>query len=66
MPDIAQVGPYDDTVCHFCKKSAKNGVKHIAGFERREKYANVGPWFPACQECAIVPYEQPPQFKKEH
>ncbi len=60
-----QVGPYDDVKCHFCKKSAKNGPEHVAGYQRREKYANVGPWFDACEECARVPYEQPLQLQKQ-
>jgi len=60
-----QVGPYDHIKCHFCGKSAKNGVKFVAGYERRETCANTGLWFPACQQCAEKPYEQPKQFQKE-
>ena len=60
-----QTGPYDDDKCHFCGKSAKNGVKHTAGFQRRETYAGTGPWLEACESCARVPYEQPAQFQKE-
>ena len=59
-----QVGPYDKDKCHFCGKSAKDGVKHTAGFSRRETYAGVGPWFDACQACAEKLYEQPLQFQK--
>jgi hypothetical protein len=59
-----QAGPYDSDKCHFCGKSGKNGVKHTAGFQRRETYAGVGPWFDACQSCAEKPYEQPAQFQK--
>ena len=58
-------GPYDGIKCHFCGKSAKNGLKFIAGYERRETYANVGLWFPACQGCAEKPYQQPKQFQQE-
>ena len=62
-------GPYDSDVCHFCKKSdAKNptaSAKHVAGYQRRDTYANVGPWFDACEGCVRVEYEQPKQFQKE-
>ena len=59
-----QVGPYDEDKCHFCGKSAKNGTKYIAGYQRRETYAGVGPWFDACEDCARKPYEQPVQFQE--
>ena len=60
------LGPYANVVCHFCGKSgAKNGTKYTAGFARREKYATVGPFFDACQECAQKAYEQPKQFQQE-
>ena len=58
-------GPYERIKCHFCGKSSNDGVKHTAGYERRDTYAGVGPWFPACQACAEKPYEQPKQFQKE-
>lgn len=58
-------GPYDHIVCHFCHKSAKQGVKFVAAYERRETYANVGPFFPACQACAEKPYDQPKQFQHQ-
>ena len=58
-------GPYDHDACHFCGKSAKNGTKFVAGFQRRETYAGVGPWFDACGECAKKPYEQPKQFQEQ-
>lgn len=60
-----QVGPYDNIKCHFCGKSAKNGVKFIAGYERYETYANVGKPVPACLECATKSYPQPKQFQHE-
>lgn len=60
-----QVGPYDDVKCFFCGKSAKNGAKHTAGYSRREKYAQTGPWHDACQSCAEVPYAQPEQFQEK-
>jgi hypothetical protein len=64
-----QQGPYDADICHFCKRSAKNSPKgdpgkYVAGFSRRETYANVGPWFDACQRCAEKVYEVPKQFQK--
>ena len=52
-----QIGPYDEDKCHFCKKSAAKGPQHTAGYERREQFATVGPWFSACQRCAEKPYE---------
>jgi hypothetical protein len=36
-----------------------------AGYGRYKQYARVGPILDACENCARVPYEQPPQFKKE-
>jgi len=44
-----------------CKR--KGGNKG-AGYSRRPKYAQEGPWLDACEECARVPYEQPLQFQK--
>ena len=43
-----------------CKR--KGGNKG-AGYSRRQKYAQEGPWIDACEECARVPYEQPKQFQ---
>jgi hypothetical protein len=69
MSEQAYIGPYDSDVCHFCRKSeSKNptaSAKHVAGFQRRETYANVGPWFDSCEDCARVEYDQPKQFQKE-
>lgn len=48
-------GPYDDDKCHFCGKSAKNGVKHIAGFQRRKEGDTEGPFFDCCQSCLLKP-----------
>jgi hypothetical protein len=60
---------YGRDVCHFCKRSdAKNPTessRNTAGYQRRETYANVGPWFDACEKCARVEYQQPKQFQKE-
>jgi hypothetical protein len=47
------IGPYDKDRCHFCGKSAKNGVKHVAGFQRREESAPNGPFYDCCQDCLI-------------
>ncbi|VVB52882.1 Uncharacterised protein [uncultured archaeon] len=43
-----------------CKKKQNSE----AGYSRTEKYARVGPWLDACEECARIPYEQPAQFQK--
>jgi hypothetical protein len=60
-----QSGPYDDVKCHFCGKSSRNGVKYTAGYQRRETYANVGPWFDACETCVRKPYDAPKQFQAQ-
>ena len=60
-----QIGPYDSIKCHFCGKSAKNGIEFIAGYERYETYANVGKPVPACKGCAAKPYEQPQQVQQK-
>lgn len=65
MSEPTQIGPYDTIKCHFCGKSAKDGPEHTAGFERRERFATVGAWFPACGDCAKKPYEQPKQFQED-
>lgn len=52
-------GPYDGDKCAFCGKSAKNGTKHVAGYQRYETYARVGKLLDACQSCAEKPYKQP-------
>lgn len=57
-------GPYDGLKCHWCKKR-KPGPDGIAGYQRRETYAGVGPWLDACEEHAKMPYEQPKQFQKD-
>jgi hypothetical protein len=59
-------GPYDDDKCHFCKKGAKNGVEHTAGFQRAEDSKPSGPFFDACESCARKPYPQPKQFENEN
>ena len=43
-----QAGPYDKDKCHFCGKSARNGVKFTAGYTKkfRDKL------YDACQFCA--------------
>lgn len=35
-----------------------------AGYQRRPRFAQEGPWLDSCEECARVLYEQPPQFQK--
>ena len=59
-------GPYDGIRCHFCGKSSTTvkDWKNTAGYQRRETYANVGPWFDACEACARVEYQQPKQFQE--
>ncbi len=36
-----------------------------AGYQRRPRFAQEGPWLDSCEECARVPYEQPAQFQKQ-
>jgi hypothetical protein len=48
---------FEHDKCHFCGKGN-------AGYQRRETYATVGPWFDACEKCARKPYEQPKQFQE--
>lgn len=48
-------GPYDDDKCHFCKKSAKDGVEFIAGFQRRQEGDLSGPFYDCCQRCLLKP-----------
>ena len=55
---------YKDVKCQVrispqCKKTE-------AGYSRREKYAQQGPWLDACEACARVPYEQPKQFQEDN
>ena len=53
---------YEADRCHFNFPGCK---KILAGYLRREKYAQTGPWFEACESCALKPYEQPEQFKEK-
>lgn len=53
---------YEKDKCHFNFKGCK---KNHAGYQRRQQYAGVGPWFDACQSCAEKEYDQPKQFQKE-
>jgi len=39
--------------------------KTEAGYQRRQQYAQQGPWLDACEACARVPYEQPAQFQQK-
>lgn len=39
--------------------------KKNAGYQRRAKYAQEGPWLDACEACARTPYEQPKHFQQE-
>jgi hypothetical protein len=45
-----------------CKKRGGNPE---AGFSRRPRFAQEGPWLDACEACAKTPYEQPKQFQTE-
>lgn len=51
---------YEDVKCQL---KFKGCLKNEAGYSRREKYATVGPWFDACENCAKAPYEQPEGLK---
>lgn len=64
MSEQEFIGPYDKDKCHFCGKSAKNGWKHTAGFQRAEDAKSSGPFFDACEVCARKPYPQPKQFQE--
>ena len=48
-----------------CELNFKGCLKSPAGYSRRPKFAQAGPWLNACENCARVPYEQPEQFQKE-
>jgi len=48
-----------------CQIGLPGCEKKNAGYGRYKQYANVGPVLDACEKCARVPYEQPPQFQKE-
>jgi hypothetical protein len=58
MSDIG----YEKVRCQL--KLAKNCSKTHAGYSRRAKYAQTGPWLDACENCARIPYEQPAQFQE--
>ena len=65
-----QAGPYDGDKCFFCGKSSHDKKGNdtpmgTAGYQRREQYAQQGPWRDACNDCAKKPYEQPKQFQQE-
>lgn len=46
-------------------KCKKGGGNTGAGYSRRPKFAQEGPWFDSCEDCARIPYEQPAQFQKQ-
>lgn len=48
-----------------CQLNFKGCKKTHAGYSRRKQYAQAGPWFDACFNCACVPYEQPQQFQEK-
>jgi len=48
-----------------CQLNLPGCKKTHAGYLRRKQFARVGPWLDACQNCAMVPYEQPAQFQEE-
>jgi hypothetical protein len=43
---------------------SKDCVGRDAGYSRYKQFARVGPLLDACEACARVPYEVPPQFKE--
>lgn len=46
-----------------CQINAKGCEKKGAGYSRRERFAQTGPWLDSCESCARIPYEQPAQFQ---
>jgi hypothetical protein len=48
-----------------CQVNLPGCSKTHAGYSRRAKFAQVGPWLDACENCARTPYEQPKQFQEE-
>lgn len=59
---MSEAAGYEKDVCQV--RVSPKCEKKNAGYQRREKYAQQGPWLPACESCARVPYEQPEQFQK--
>lgn len=59
---MSEAPGYENDKCHFKFPGCS---KVEAGYQRRQTYAGVGPWFDACENCARVEYEQPKQFQKE-
>jgi len=49
----------------LCKVNLPGCTRTEAGYSRRPRFAQEGPWLDACEHCARVPYEQPKQFQKE-
>lgn len=52
---------YEGTKCQV--KISPKCEKKNAGYSRRPKHAQEGPWLDSCETCARVPYEQPKQFQ---
>jgi hypothetical protein len=48
-----------------CEVKLPGCKKMGAGYQRRAKYAQQGPWLDACEECARVLYEQSVQFQEK-
>lgn len=53
---------YEDVKCQV--RISPKCEKKNAGYSRRAKFAQEGPWLDSCEACARVPYEQPAQFQK--
>lgn len=45
-----------------CQLNFKGCEKTHAGYSRYKQYSRVGPLLDACENCARVPYDQPPQL----
>lgn len=54
---------YGQTKCQV--RISPQCEKTDAGYSRRARYAQEGPWLDSCETCARVPYEQPAQFKED-
>lgn len=65
---MSETTGYEEVKCQFnfpdCENKKPRDQRLGAGYSRRQRYAQQGPWLDACQNCASVPYEQPAQFQE--
>jgi len=60
---MSETAGYENDKCEV--RISPKCRKKEAGYQRRARYAQQGPWLPACEECARVPYEPPAQFQEK-